>query len=273
MVFHALLEYCFGVRSINDAEIHDYHEYIVMTRPFHNLSHLDAATKLERFLDGHQKIHPDIFVVHNPSAELCQHFKEKEEYWTAEDEHGSTIIIGLADAFKERKESEQVTKLHEKLLKQLNPEGKTAFLCVDDLVIIAPHLNSDPEVSHEQVADFKRGLVGLLHNLPEHSLIVAGGFGSFLELEEGTIMEKIFSQYPAHPSEVTTRRKLTNLQTDFSQAGQLIERPADQILTTVNIADPKVVTFKEEEEAVDKLLPSATHPFEHFAVWARVHGK
>lgn len=69
---------------------------------------------------------------------------------------------------------------------------------------------------------------------------------------------------------MTTRKKRTFLQPQFNKANVINEECKDQIFSTLPILQNKVITIENEEISPKKpsrtLLPSESHPFDHFMV-------
>lgn len=77
-----------------------------------------------------------------------------------------------------------------------------------------------------------------------------------------------FKVFPNNKA-VTTRKKRTDMQCQFGKAGKLIEETKDHIISNQPVLSWKIETIKSTE-VCKELLPNDNHPYDHFAVIAKI---
>lgn len=134
-------------------------------------------------------------------------------------------------------------------------------MVVDSYIIISSHLGSKDYENVVHVKELKQALPELKAKFPKMDIILAGDLNSFLEP-----FASEFNLFPNNKDTITTVKKRTFTQGQYSKADKTVKESKDKIITTLNILKGKVSYISGQEPSKETLVPTDDHPFDHFVV-------
>lgn len=129
----------------------------------------------------------DVFFLQEYSEYFEKYIDGTGDYIKATDRTKDTMVIARRSSFRELKKIETVLSAAQ--IESLDWAGRTAILCVDNLILISAHLTSKAEKNKPQIDKLKASLIKLKQELPLYDIIVGGDLNSFLAPNE------VFSLY------------------------------------------------------------------------------
>lgn len=210
----------------------------------------------------------DVFFFQEYSPHLYDYLKNRREHHIKCDPSKDTMIIAKKTTFPDMKDEELVLgKLTQEQRDNLNWSDRSAFMVVENYILIDAHLSSKEQKNKEQMEQLRQGLAALKSTLPQYEVILGGDLNSFLKVPD---LPKGFSMYPDEPGQLTTVKKRTMTQAQFHKGNKIIQESKDKVVSTLAICDQRIMYISGVVPKHDNYVPTDEHPFDHFLLVCRL---
>lgn len=183
IMYHALLEYVFGNIPFEEAIKQDGTIFLNKLAPLYKMSFLDENEKFKKFMQGFERLKPDVFFIQEYSVLLLNELKKSDQYIVTDPKEDSLIVLNKHSFAKLQDFSEISKEINSEQQKNFRWAESIAFAGADNFIFACVHLSSNAEKNKVQIENLKNDLLRLKEYLPKYQIIVGGDLNSFLQTD------------------------------------------------------------------------------------------
>ena len=147
-----MLKWVYHINNLDSVHKLSCARYFRKVLPLFEVSFMDEQRKLEKVMKYYKYLDADVIIFQNATEPLYQYFLERKKHYISRDESGKTMILARKISFRHRPlDIKDYQDIPMETKRKLDSNGRTAFMFIDQFLIIGIDLDMEELLNRDQV--------------------------------------------------------------------------------------------------------------------------